>query len=530
MYEYFMTYNSPIGIASRWVSAIEQKDITTICELTIWNNQPISEDQAKHLLHTLYLYSEWKYKIYEQLQKDAIAIATANTNRNPSWFQITRLPEDIHYRVQIPSIYIDLITDYPVNLVRVNEQVYSMNDQPIGPIMALDSTVEIVYQNDYGEIIESHSLTLPHVWEEETVQIMVSSLFSAYNVWSNYLGGDLFVDHRYVGSIHGNIRIEPLSYEQHVFRLERTLPWGKVQSPIILANADEQDVFLPINYYTEELLRQLGETLSKFNESWNEAVRTSNPMKLKYVHPSLKKVMSDMIRMQSESTRFIGYFVQVLIDPSSIEIKETEYGKFEVRLIAREDYAEGHWVDWDGNELQSYEQQRYWLYTLMYSDDRGWEVADLYAYEEKIHDVRDWVAFHSSKVLRIGVDAGLPPFESIMDGKLYGFDIDFMEWLGEKIGVTILFYEMPWNEIVDKLYPFAEIDGAISAIDVRYAEELDHVLVTKPYYADEYGEYVILLRKDLKTIYEKMNGIIQYLHSVYRFEYNDIKRKHFLSP
>lgn len=533
-YMYFKSNSSPILIWSQWVTAVETRDVATIERLSEWNGQSVDTKVANSVIQTLHSNPEWKQKIYHELQQQAVKLArkenSIGSDEQQPWFQLTRKAGQHVYKVSVPSFYFSIAGSYNSLLLSVNQQLFTVADQTIGPFVATDTDVQLIYQHKIGDIEERYQLGISEIWGEDEVQLLPTSMYSSFILRSNYAGGDLFIDHQYAGEIRAPTRIEPLAFKRHNIRLERNLPWGVIQSDRIVVEPDQKEVTIPLTLVNDTLIKQLGETLIQYNMSWSTAVRTSNAQQLNVITPELRQHLKSIIYNQTGKAQFAGNFVQVLIDPDSIELSEPSYYHFEAKLVAREDYAAGRWENENGEYITSYEPQRYWEYELTYSPESGWLVARYNELKQDHVNNREWQAFHAQRVLRIGVDAGLPPFESIKYGELYGFDVELMQWLGEKMNVIILFEERPWNQIVGQFDIDGDLDGAISAIDESLAQEVKDVLITDPYYADERypnKNYVILLRQDLERLYEEMNQRIQELHSEYELEYNEMKERYF---
>ncbi len=533
-YIYLTTNSSPLFVWSEWVTAIERSDISTIERFSEWNGQSINTAQAKSIIETLHRYPDWKQRIYHELQKQAVKLvhkqSGEDTSEQQPWFHLTRKVGTSSYKVKVPSFYFSVAGIQSSLLLSIDQQLFSVADQSVGPFMATDTNVQLIYQNKIGDIQESYTLDLSELWGEEEIQILPTSVFSSFIVQSTYTGGDLFIDDHYAGEIRGPTRIERLSYERHQLRLERSLPWGVIHSERIYVEPDQKEVNIPITLVNDTLIEQLGEALVQYNLGWSAAARSGDPKKLVLVTPELRHQMSKMIHNQIENAHFAGDFIQILLDPNSIELNEPMYQHFEVKLVCREDYAAGRWESENGEYLLSYEPQRYWEYQLIYTSETGWQVVGFSELNQKQENVRDWRAYHAQRVLRIGIDAGLPPFESIENGELYGFDVELMQWLGEKMNVTILFQERPWNQIVDQFDVEGDLDGAISAVDQSLAQKIKNVRITYPYYVDEADpqkKYVIILRQDLAQLYEKMNQLIKELQSEYTHEYDEMKKRYF---
>lgn len=529
-YLYLKTLNSPLMVWSEWVSAIERGSIADIQRLSEWNSEPINEEQAEQIIQTLQRHPGWKHKIYQDLQQQAVKLVRPQqSNPSHSWFQFVR-NKGIHYKVNIPSFYFTVAGGDQALILSVNNMPYTSAAEYIGPIMATETEVSLIYQNAIAEIEEQIQLNLSELWGEEYIHMLPTSPLSAYFIRSNYMGGDLFIDDHYAGAVHGRTQFGPLAYQNHELRLERTLPWGIFYSKPVQVSAAMQEVFIPLDLVNEGLIEQLGEALVRYNMSWTQAVRTGNPQLLDAITPSLREQMGQVFRSQTDQTYFSGEFIQVLIEPNSIQLLEPSYEHFVVKLLAREDFIAGKWVTEYGDSLSSYESRRYWEYVLTYDPDSGWQVADFIEYKPKPKKKQSWIAFHGNQVLRIGIDAGLPPFESIKNGELYGLDVDIMRWLGERMGVKIYFIERPWNQIIDQVGIDGELDGAISAIDEKLALEIGDTIASEAYLIDIVDpdkRYVIVLRQDLSAMLQELNEWINRLQNTYEEEYIEMLERYF---
>ncbi|MEM6597790.1 MAG: basic amino acid ABC transporter substrate-binding protein [Cyanobacteria bacterium P01_D01_bin.36] len=70
----------------------------------------------------------------------------------------------------------------------------------------------------------------------------------------------------------------------------------------------------------------------------------------------------------------------------------------------------------------------------------------------------------------VGTEAGFPPFESLQDGELVGFDIDLFNAIGEKTGNTIEFENLPFDSLIPALQG-GTIDAAISGMTITEERE-----------------------------------------------------------
>ena len=87
--------------------------------------------------------------------------------------------------------------------------------------------------------------------------------------------------------------------------------------------------------------------------------------------------------------------------------------------------------------------------------------------------------------LKVGTSADFKPFEYYDDnGELTGFDIDLMNYIGEKIGFEIEFVNMSFDKLIPAVVS-GEVTCAISAITVT--EERESVIdYTRPYIKSQY--------------------------------------------
>lgn len=88
-------------------------------------------------------------------------------------------------------------------------------------------------------------------------------------------------------------------------------------------------------------------------------------------------------------------------------------------------------------------------------------------------------------VLIVGVSADYPPFESLQDGVLVGFDIDLARALAEKLSKSVQFKEMDFASIIASLQ-CGRIDAGISGIS-RNAEREKVVTFSDPYYRTHFA-------------------------------------------
>ncbi len=82
--------------------------------------------------------------------------------------------------------------------------------------------------------------------------------------------------------------------------------------------------------------------------------------------------------------------------------------------------------------------------------------------------------------IKVGISADFPPFEYYDEnGELYGFDIDLMNYIGERIGFEIEYVDMSFDKLIPAIVS-GEVACAISAISIT--EERNNVIdYTFPY-------------------------------------------------
>ncbi len=82
--------------------------------------------------------------------------------------------------------------------------------------------------------------------------------------------------------------------------------------------------------------------------------------------------------------------------------------------------------------------------------------------------------------IKVGINVQFPPFEYYDEnGKLYGFDIDLMNYIGERIGFEMEYVDMSFDKLIPAVAS-GEVTCAISAISIK--EERNSVIdYTSPY-------------------------------------------------
>ncbi len=93
-----------------------------------------------------------------------------------------------------------------------------------------------------------------------------------------------------------------------------------------------------------------------------------------------------------------------------------------------------------------------------------------------------WDRVRESGILRVGMDASFPPFETIAaDGTLIGFDVDLARELGRRLGVEVQFVaNLPYDGLYDAL-AVGRVDVVMSALVVNPARMADFAYST-PYF------------------------------------------------
>jgi len=114
-----------------------------------------------------------------------------------------------------------------------------------------------------------------------------------------------------------------------------------------------------------------------------------------------------------------------------------------------------------------------------------------------LHDVRDerqiqnrdqtWERVRKSGTLRVGMDAGVPPFAMPGNGDLQGFDADLARDLAGRLGVQVAIVNTPSDALYDALLT-GKVDALIAALPVTPEFRRD-VAYSTPYV--EMGERAI---------------------------------------
>lgn len=91
-----------------------------------------------------------------------------------------------------------------------------------------------------------------------------------------------------------------------------------------------------------------------------------------------------------------------------------------------------------------------------------------------------WARVQSSGVLRVGMDAAYPPFETDVEGTLQGYDIDLADEIGRRLGVRVEFVNVSFDGLYDALAA-GRCDVLISALPYERQRTKD-VLYTGGYF------------------------------------------------
>ncbi len=125
------------------------------------------------------------------------------------------------------------------------------------------------------------------------------------------------------------------------------------------------------------------------------------------------------------------------------------------------------------------------------------------------------------KTLKVAISADFPPFQSYENDKLVGFDIDLMNYIGEKAGVNIEYVDYNEFDVMLTALTQGKADCAISAIAITDDREANF-LFSSPYltcnaiYLDNDGTeeilqpYGIAFPKELKEspLYEQIEECV----------------------
>jgi polar amino acid transport system substrate-binding protein len=86
--------------------------------------------------------------------------------------------------------------------------------------------------------------------------------------------------------------------------------------------------------------------------------------------------------------------------------------------------------------------------------------------------------------IKVGTSADYPPFEYVdSSGNKAGFDIDLMQEIAKRMGVTVEWVDMPFDSLIAAVQE-GKIDASIAAFS--YSEERDEMIdFTDPYYMNE---------------------------------------------
>lgn len=103
-------------------------------------------------------------------------------------------------------------------------------------------------------------------------------------------------------------------------------------------------------------------------------------------------------------------------------------------------------------------------------------------------DDRAWQQVQQTGVMRVGMDASYPPFDFIgPDGEYGGFDVDLANEIGARLGLEVVFVNIPYDGLYDALL-IGNVDVLISAL-VAAPEFEGRANFSRPYF--NAGQYLV---------------------------------------
>lgn len=80
----------------------------------------------------------------------------------------------------------------------------------------------------------------------------------------------------------------------------------------------------------------------------------------------------------------------------------------------------------------------------------------------------------------VGSDTAYPPFESVVDGEIVGFDVDLMKAIGERIGHEVVFKTYNFDALIAAMQTATEFDMIASAMTIT-EERAEKIAFSDPY-------------------------------------------------
>ncbi|MCF2613277.1 transporter substrate-binding domain-containing protein [Fusobacterium perfoetens] len=73
----------------------------------------------------------------------------------------------------------------------------------------------------------------------------------------------------------------------------------------------------------------------------------------------------------------------------------------------------------------------------------------------------------TNKIYKIGTTAEYPPFETLENGKIVGYDVDVIDEIAKKIGIKYECKDMNFDGLISALQS-QKIDGGLSCLSLRF--------------------------------------------------------------
>jgi ABC-type amino acid transport substrate-binding protein len=114
-----------------------------------------------------------------------------------------------------------------------------------------------------------------------------------------------------------------------------------------------------------------------------------------------------------------------------------------------------------------------------------------------------WERMQDTGVLRVGLDASYPPFESLdADNQVVGFDVDVANELGKRLDVEVMFVNIAYDGLYDALLT-EQVDILISGL-VAAPEFQGKANFSVPYF--NMGEYLVVRKGSSLRAMEDLAG------------------------
>lgn len=286
------------------------------------------------------------------------------------------------YKFEVSPYYIEVDTNYKGTKILVDGKVSGEakednNTVKVGPFFPGNHKVEGVWKGDYATVEDA--VDVPLAGPNHTIALSSDDLnLEGEMIYpqSNFPEAKFFVNGKDTGQTFDNIDdFGPVSLNGTVrVYAEMDFPWGKAKSKELTLGKDNDGVDLEIDPITDDVKKQIVETVNQYAKEWADAYRNLDPSKLKHVTSNaFNDIKQDINNMKEIKEKWKGNPVKTLIDLDNIDVSKEESG-YRAEIEASLQYNATYYNEGEDAQTELSDNNR--LLYLLYDSSKGTWLVD----------------------------------------------------------------------------------------------------------------------------------------------------------